>query len=371
MAPGTRLWLYSGVFFAFGSVGAFVCMLAFKSPPGWPTGMLAMALGGLLAIGWAAAFAERWWWLLLVVAPLSPVLHSWVFERMYAAEGWTRRFLEFGRDASPERRMAILCVMGIVTVFIGYFLTIRVARRIESGTARLRAELDVARAVHETLVPEVDARVGAAHVLGVSRASTEMGGDLIDLIPRTDGGADVIIADVAGHGVGAGIAMGMLKSSVRTILRRPVGLAELLSELNAVLSQLLRPGTFATAAVVRLGPDNRAEYALAGHLPILRRRLDGSVESLANEALPLAVEAAETFAIGSVTLEPGETLLLFTDGLIEVQALNGRQLGLAAFTQAFSQSSAGDPRSIAPALFELARAHGPQTDDQSLVVIRV
>jgi hypothetical protein len=372
MPPGTRKWLYAGVFVAFGSIGAFVCMLSYSEPPGWVAGLIAIALAGTLAIGWSAMFIERAWWLLLVVVPLSPFLHRLTFDAMWRNEAVGRPLLLTGTQLSVGQRMTVLCAMGIATVFAGYFLTIRVVRRLEASSGRMRAEFDVARKVHDSLVPGIALSVQGLEVHGSSRASAEMGGDLIDLI-RTGDRTDIILADVSGHGVGAGIVMGMLKSSARTLLRRHTDLGPFLADLNAVLTDLVRPGTFATAAVVRIDTDRPGiiSYAMAGHLPLFLARRAGGIEELRNEAFPLGIDPDERFPVGQVALATGDTLMLFTDGLTEVLDRSGRQLGLPTLREVFERHAAQPLPAIAAALRALADAHGKQSDDQSLVLIRV
>ncbi len=72
----------------------------------------------------------------------------------------------------------------------------------------------LARQIHETLVPPIDYEDERIEVFGLSRASAAMGGDLVDLVHR-DGSLDVYLADVSGHGVRAGVVMGMLKAAIR------------------------------------------------------------------------------------------------------------------------------------------------------------
>ncbi|QYU70088.1 serine/threonine-protein phosphatase [Leptolyngbya sp. 15MV] len=357
--------LMAGIFFTFGTLGVLM-LLVFESPPPSPIGGLAaLVVAGLIACGWASAFVFRWWWLIPVVIVFQILAPLRLF-RLLQAWGLLDNWWNLSEDA----RRGLLGLIAVASVVLGYVLMVRFIRHTEREQAHARAELDVARQLHESLVPPIRTATGSAEVLGRSVASTEMGGDLVDVV-HADDRTDIVLADVSGHGVGAGIVMAMLKSATRALSRRHRDLPELLAELNAVLSEMVRPGMFATAVVVRLRSDGPVEYALAGHLPILHFvARSGEVRDLPNDALPLAVERQESFRSGQIRPEPGDTLLLFTDGLIEVQNERGRQLGLDAFRARYAELASLPLADAAHALFNAASAHGSQGDDQSLVLIR-
>ncbi|MCC6229508.1 MAG: serine/threonine-protein phosphatase [Phycisphaerales bacterium] len=182
---------------------------------------------------------------------------------------------------------------------------------------------------------------------------------------------DIILADVSGHGVGAGIVMGMLKSSARTLLRSSPSVQQLLTDLNVVLSDLTKPNMFATMAIVRLSPGCAFEYGLAGHLPIFHfRAASADVIDHPNQSLPLGIEPDERFEVGASALARGDTLLIITDGLMEVQDASGREFGLAALRDLFNKNATRPLAEVRDVILAAALAHGAQTDDQSLVLIR-
>jgi serine phosphatase RsbU (regulator of sigma subunit) len=253
----------------------------------------------------------------------------------------------------------------------GYVFTIRFVRRIESTAARARAELDLAKQIHESVVPPVSLRTSCVEVFGRSDPSSEMGGDLIDAIERR-AGVDIYLADVSGHGVGAGIVMGMVKSAIRMCLRNEPPLESLVTDLNAVLTDLTRPNMFATFACLRIPVDGPIQYALAGHLPILHAiASSGEVREIPNQHLPLGITFDEDYLSGTLTASPGDTLAILTDGLTEVQNADGKELGFAAIREAFRANSSRSLPELHDAVVAAARSHGPQLDDQSLILVRV
>lgn len=370
-APRPNTLMYAGVFFLFGSLGMLIAMIQ-PSPGTWSMGLAMAAFSGLVATGWAYAFSSRRFWLLvpLMIAPF--VIPPWIFPPL-----GERGFFSAGAGLSAPARLALLAILIVVGVSIGFTLLIRFVRGSEQIAARSRVELDLAARVHESLVPAIDARSPVARVSAISLPSSEMGGDLVDTLVR-DGELDAFIADVSGHGVAAGLVMGMVKSAIHMRLRASsteTELGHLLIDLNRVLSPLLSPGTFATMACVRIRPGS-CEYALAGHLPIwLWRASSDTLEELSNDHLPLAIDPAEPYASGRVQLQPGDTLVMITDGLIETAAPDGTHLGLSAMRTALQKLAPlhrGEPDKLINALLATCNTHAngtPPTDDRSVLVV--
>lgn len=362
-------WLYAGIFCMFGSLGMLIAML---QPGGgsWSLGLSMALFAGLISLGWSFAFTTRRFWLIVPLLIVPFILPARVFPPMARAG-----LFEPGMQFSQTTRLAILAILIAVGVSVGFTLIVQHIRRSERASARSEAELSVAKRLHDSLVPPLLVASPVALVVGQSRPSAEMGGDLIDALerPTPDGPeVDLYLADVSGHGVGAGIVMGMVKSSLRTLLRQRRGLDEVTTELNAVLVELTRPDMFATFACLRVRPGGVVEYALAGHLPILVwRARERRLEELNNEHMPLGIDPDQRFTAGRLALEPGDTAVVFTDGLSEVMDNAGRQLGLDALRRAFSDAAPGQAQEIPAALLAAAAAHGPQNDDQSVAVVRI
>lgn len=368
--PQSQFKLYAAIFLIFGGLGLLGAMLQ-ANTAGWAVGLVFATISGSIACGWAYAFSRRRWWLLIPLNILPFFGPRYVFQAL-AAVG----LLRFGYEYAPGTRLLVLAALMVVLVSVGFTLLIVYLRGYERSAAQARAELDIAARVHAALVPDLTLETPVARVYGKSVASSTMGGDLIDARTRNGPAGfehlDVVLADVSGHGVGAGLVMGMVKSSLRTLELSPRSLAETLTTLNGVLEELTRPEMFATAALVRLYEGGRLEYALAGHLPIwLHRTATGAVEELPNEHLPLGIEVDERFSAGATMVAPGDTLALYTDGLIEVQNAEGRELGLDALRTVFARHAHAELPTLYGALMGAAAAHGTPHDDQSVVLVRV
>jgi serine phosphatase RsbU (regulator of sigma subunit) len=198
-----------------------------------------------------------------------------------------------------------------------------------------------------------------------------MGGDLLDVVDH-GGTMTCYIADVAGHGIQAGVFMGMVKSSARIALLRPRPLEELATDLNRVLFDVKGGSpTYVTFACLRCCEGGKVEYTLAGQGPILHYHAhQRSVSQLGMEQFPLGLFANATFQSGLVAVEPGDILALLTDGLPEVTDANDVEFGLERIGEIMARNAGGALADLTDTLFTAVRGYGRQSDDETLVLVR-
>ena len=155
------------------------------------------------------------------------------------------------------------------TTILSYVSFASFIRREGQVTVRMANELALAHGIQATLVPPVTLRSACFDVYGISRPSEKVGGDLVDALSLSNGDVIAYLADIAGHGLQAGILMGMVKTATRTALldageRAPHRtLPLLLDRLNTVLPEVKEPQMYATFAGFRLNADGSVFYALA------------------------------------------------------------------------------------------------------------
>lgn len=258
-----------------------------------------------------------------------------------------------------------------LTAMLGWMILVVVFGTLGVKHVRARTELELAEKLQQTLAPPLAARNAGYEVVGRSAPSSQMGGDLLDCLEDKDSMV-CYLADVSGHGIHAGVFMGMAKSSARTALLRSGPLEQLLADLNQVLFKIKGgSSTYATFACVRCGEQGQIEYALAGHGPILHYQArTKNVSSLAMEQFPLGLFAAAKFESRTAKLESGDILALLTDGLPEVADAKDEQFGLERIGGILASYAESPLDELLEQLFETARKHGRQNDDETLILVR-
>lgn len=387
--------LTAGTFLVFSQIG-FLSSLARSQTLTLSGACLSASFGGLYASGYMLAGVFRQWWAMVPIA----IFQFFFASRVY---GWMSQiglFSEVSGDEAMEARGMTMFV-AIVCLAVGFALMMRTVMRLGRIAARDQAELAVAQRVHRQLVPAIAVQAGDAAVDGVSVPSSAMGGDLIEVI-ASPAWSDVVIADISGHGVGPGLVMGMLKSALRTRVmqiggdERASDLAAAAADVRQTMEGLLEPGRFATLAWVRVhhasagggakgSRESMMEIVMAGHPPVLVRRMDGRLEKFDSEQPPIGAGVEEALGVRRSVLAEGDVLAMTTDGLAETFDKRGKQLGFdgveRVFEKAASKTTQGDGVSasamgkaqraamIRERLLGAAEEFGKQSDDRSVLII--
>jgi serine phosphatase RsbU (regulator of sigma subunit)/anti-sigma regulatory factor (Ser/Thr protein kinase) len=182
---------------------------------------------------------------------------------------------------------------------------------------RLEHELRVARFIQETLLPrnlpDLDGWGVGAHW----QPAQAVGGDFYDFLELPDGRLAIIVGDVTDKGVPAALVMASTRTIVRAAAERLVSPGEVLARANNLLCPDIPPKMFVTCLYAVLEPHSgRLEFANAGHnLPYRRTR--SGIEELWATGMPLGLMPDMHYEEATVALEPGDTLLVYSDGLIE------------------------------------------------------
>ncbi len=195
---------------------------------------------------------------------------------------------------------------------------------------RVRDELEVARELQADLLPDSAPNVPGYSFAHSYRTANEVGGDYYDFSSLPDGRVAIILGDASGHGIAAGLLMAISNATLKTALEvdpRPNQVAQLLN------STLYRTGdrrAFMTFFYALLEPATGIlEYVCAGHpFPMVVTR-SGDVLELGEGALPLGMRAEVDLPVGSFQLSPGESMLLFTDGLPEAMSSSEESFGFS------------------------------------------
>ena len=239
------------------------------------------------------------------------------------------------------------------------------------ANVRMQTELALAHDIQTTLVPTVSFQTSRFEVYGKSIPSTEMGGDLVDVI-EGDGSLLAYVADISGHGLPAGQLMGMLKTALRVSLQFHQQPVALLESADRVLPAVKGPDMYATLALLHFDGSTQAEYALAGHVPILHyRHRSGDTARLSMEQFPLGLVPGAHYASQRVSCSPRDLFLLLSDGITEVVNERDEEFGLARLERLLTQHAARPLSQVWELVMGEVKQHGVQQDDQSLLLFRV
>jgi sigma-B regulation protein RsbU (phosphoserine phosphatase) len=242
---------------------------------------------------------------------------------------------------------------------------------------RLEEQLEVARRIQRMLLPR-DLPELPGHVLaGENLPSSAVGGDWFDFVPRDDGRWAVVIADVSGNGIPAGLIMAGFRAELRAALRRTDDPREAFAEVNRILCGELDPDYFVTAFLGIYDPRSGSlRYASAGHEPALLVRSGGGFERLMEGGLLLGVFCEATYDQAMVHLAPGDRLLLYTDGLSDAIDPWGGPLGEDGVLRLLAEAdeAALDPADVPGWMLRRAEDEAAElpeeADDRTLVVLR-
>ena len=353
------------VFFTFGTLGPIIMAVVSSAEANFLVGLAGIVVSGGISVLWAFAFIRRAFWVIPIAVLVSAFGPPQVFRALYELGG----FENFG-NLTVRARLGILGIESLASLILGYALMIQFISRVERAAARSEAELETAARIHAQLVPAIARDSGPWSVRAISTPSSTMGGDLIDLVPRPGAGADLVLADVTGHGVRAGVVMAMAKGIIWAELSREAPLAEAAGRINRALADLLDSGTFVTGVIARLpaDPADPAEVVVAGHPPPIVRRASGGSERIEPHALPWGVAREEAYAAAAVRLAPGDALVLYSDGITEAAPPGGPMLAIAGVER--TVLATGEPGALPRALLDAAAAHarGSMDDDRSAAV---
>ncbi len=257
-----------------------------------------------------------------------------------------------------------------------------VAKQLREANTWIEHEIDQIASIQKTLlpaeVPQIPGLAIATHYETFDRA----GGDMFDFVNVFDG-PDVtstpwglFIADASGHGPAAAVVAAMMHTILRTYPKRPRGPAEVLEYANRHLFAKRIADSFVTAFLAFYDPAlRRLQYCRAGHPPPLLKHGDtrpvDRIESAGN--VPLGVLDQVGYEDGSITLEPGQSLVLYTDGITEARDAGGGYFGVEGIESAIA-SCTGEPDCVVAAVVQSLHEHQGRArpdDDQTIVAVQV
>ena len=372
LIPFSRLWIFLVAVITLFSTFGFYGDLMNRGHMPFAVLLVSVLWSGLTAAIWFVFLARLRAVFLIFPAALS-VSSPWI---VIFLQNWMARV--FPIRAVPGDKGIYVSATGImVLILISYVFFITFIRKEGQESFKLRTELELARGIQKTLVPPFTLRTARFEIYGISRPSEKVGGDLVDAVSLPDGDAIAYLGDIAGHGLQAGILMGMLKTATRTALldageQMPAcTLPVLLDRLNTVLPGVKEPHMYATFSGFRLCADGGVFFALAASPPVLHWHASGlALSKLEEEQFPLGLLPVPQFDGGRLQMESSDLLVVATDGILEVCDKGGEEFGVERLEEAIAAHARAPLPELAEKILADARIFGKQIDDQTLLLIR-
>jgi sigma-B regulation protein RsbU (phosphoserine phosphatase) len=254
------------------------------------------------------------------------------------------------------------------TVCLGHFS--------EEELRQLESELELSQVVQRGLLPQAAPRIPGLTVAAFSRPAQIVSGDYFDFVEFSDGDHGIVMADVSGHGVSAGMLISSLQTAFQTLAPTSASPLDVLERINHLYAHNIKFTTFVTVFFGKFEPSTRKfRYANAGHTSAyLQRAAESDVEML--HPTGPAIGLMEGFAVraAEVQLQQGDTLVLYTDGATEATNEEGAQYSMDNLAKVIGINRLLAPEQLIQKVVQdvTAFTKGSQlADDLTLIAARV
>lgn len=239
---------------------------------------------------------------------------------------------------------------------------------------RLEQEIAVARHIQSSLIPDSRPEIPGLEVAAYWRAARQVSGDFYDFLALPNNTYGFVIADVADKGIPAALFMALCRTIIRSVGFTRLTPGATLSRANDIIVHDTESDLFVTTFYTVWNPETRTlTYANGGHNPPMYVRSNGETTYFRADGIAMGIIEEMLFAEESVQLEPGDTVVLYTDGVNETMNADQNEFGLErlrdVITATQGQSAAAVCDAITNALDAFA-GNAPQFDDTTFVVIQ-
>lgn len=244
----------------------------------------------------------------------------------------------------------------------------------------MKRDLEIARDIQKWLLPSTPPQVPGLAIAFATRPANTVAGDFYDVFARSTADSSqarflLVVADVAGKSVPAALLMATFQASLKTLSSTPCSLAELVVGMNRYASSNSQGGLrFTTAFLAEFDPASRTlTYINAGHNPPITRRSSGSIEHLERGGMPLGINAEAAYESGQITLQSGDWLALFTDGLVEALDARNEEYGEQRLMTTLQSGASATPEELLRRIIsDLDHYVGntPQHDDVTCMLVK-
>lgn len=239
---------------------------------------------------------------------------------------------------------------------------------------RMERELELATEIQQRFQPSEAPKMEGYEFQGISFSCYEIGGDYYDFITRHDGKMLIALGDVSGKGTAAALLMSSLHAAIHGQVAAKSSLDEVVRSVNQYLADNTPANRFVTLFVAELDPGTgNLKYINAGHNPPLIGRTSGLIEQLSSGGFPLGILPSAEFEVGETQLQPGEALVVYSDGVSEANNLKEEEFGMERLMDVVKRnlgaSAAGMRDKVESALSAFTQT-APANDDITLVIVK-
>lgn len=242
---------------------------------------------------------------------------------------------------------------------------------VQEQSAQLKFQLETATKIQSLFYPRIPELEGGSHIWGISVPAAYVGGDFYDVIPLSDGSLLAYVADVSDKGVPAALIMAALSTKIRSEAQLQNEIDKLMESINNSTCQLIsEEGFFITIVLARYWPDSgRTQIIVGGHLPPLWIDESGIRKMPPVGGMCLGVTPETSYKTIEIALSPGESVLFYTDGIVEARNEKLELLGHSRLTD-FITNSKGPP--CGKDLFESVRLwQGNTADSDDITILEI
>jgi sigma-B regulation protein RsbU (phosphoserine phosphatase) len=244
----------------------------------------------------------------------------------------------------------------------------------------MKRDLHIAREIQTWLLPGAPPQIPGISVAYTTRPANTVAGDYYDVFPRPGKTSEenrvvFAVADVAGKSIPAAMLMATFQASLKTLSTAQVPLEELVANMNKYACSNSQGGLrFTTAFLAEYDAARRIfQYINSGHNNPILRRANGSIERLDVGGLPLGIQPDAKYESASVALQPGDWLIIFTDGLVEAENARQDEYGETRLLSVISAAAATTPGEMLKRMLadlDLFVGSTPQHDDVTCLLIK-
>jgi serine phosphatase RsbU (regulator of sigma subunit) len=239
---------------------------------------------------------------------------------------------------------------------------------------RMERELELATEIQQRFQPSEAPRMDGYEFQGISFSCYEIGGDYYDFITRHDGKMLIALGDVSGKGTAAALLMSSLHAAIHGQVAARSSLDEVVRSVNQYLADNTPANRFVTLFVAELNPSTGdLKYINAGHNPPLIGRMSGHIEQLSSGGFPLGILPSAEFEVGETQLQPGESLVIYSDGVSEANNIKEEEFGMERLMDVVRRnlpSSAAGLRDKVESALSAFTQTAPANDDITLVIVK-